>query len=82
MSGMKNNLFVLPDRSVDSSFVSVTDRFLMELGPLSHGQVSKDLEMKYENLVKGIKHIQIKVNSTADLLHPSSSFVGLASRGV
>lgn len=42
-------------------FVSVTDRFLAELGPVAHGQVPKDLDMKYENLVKGIKHIQIKV---------------------
>ncbi|KAK7020471.1 cell morphogenesis N-terminal-domain-containing protein [Favolaschia claudopus] len=42
-------------------FVSVTDRFLSELGPVAHGQVPKDLDMKYENLVKGINHIQIKV---------------------
>ncbi|KAJ7063490.1 cell morphogenesis N-terminal-domain-containing protein [Mycena amicta] len=42
-------------------FVSVTDRFLAELGPVAQGQVPKDLDMKYENLVKGINHIQIKV---------------------
>ncbi|KAJ7632784.1 cell morphogenesis N-terminal-domain-containing protein [Roridomyces roridus] len=42
-------------------FVSVTDRFLAELGPVAHGQVPKDLDMKYENLVKGINHIQVKV---------------------
>ncbi|KAF8212053.1 cell morphogenesis N-terminal-domain-containing protein [Mycena galopus ATCC 62051] len=42
-------------------FVSVTDRFLAELGPVAHGQVPKDLDMKYENLVKGLTHIQIKV---------------------
>ncbi|KAJ7046983.1 cell morphogenesis N-terminal-domain-containing protein [Mycena alexandri] len=42
-------------------FVSVTDRFLAELGPVAHGQVPKDLDMKYENLVKGINHIQIRV---------------------
>ncbi|KAH0581896.1 hypothetical protein H2248_011576 [Termitomyces sp. 'cryptogamus'] len=42
-------------------FLSVTDRFLAELGPVTHGQVPKDLDMKYENLVKGLKHIQIKV---------------------
>ncbi|CAK5277635.1 unnamed protein product [Mycena citricolor] len=42
-------------------FVSVTDRFLAELGPVANGQVPRDLEMKYENLVKGINHIQIKV---------------------
>jgi hypothetical protein len=45
-------------------FVSVTDRFLAELGPVAHGQVPKDLDMKYENLVKGINHIQIKVGLT------------------
>ncbi|TFK41667.1 cell morphogenesis N-terminal-domain-containing protein [Crucibulum laeve] len=42
-------------------FISVTDRFLGELGPVALGQVPKDLDMKYENLVKGLKHIQIKV---------------------
>ncbi|KAG6831058.1 hypothetical protein H0H92_012981 [Tricholoma furcatifolium] len=42
-------------------FMSVTDRFLAELGPVAQGQVPKDLDMKYENLVRGLKHIQIKV---------------------
>ncbi|KAG6909916.1 hypothetical protein DXG01_014436 [Tephrocybe rancida] len=42
-------------------FMSVTDRFLAELGLISHGQVPKDLDMKYENLVRALKHIQIKV---------------------
>ncbi|KAG5645502.1 hypothetical protein DXG03_005912 [Asterophora parasitica] len=42
-------------------FVSVTDRFLGELGPVAQGQVPKDLDMKYENLVRGLRHIQIKV---------------------
>ena len=42
-------------------FVSVTDRFLGELGPVTSGQVPKDLDAKYENLVKGLKHVQIKV---------------------
>ncbi|TDL24591.1 hypothetical protein BD410DRAFT_896782 [Rickenella mellea] len=42
-------------------FVSVTDRFLAELGPVAQGQVPKDLDMKYENLVKGLRHVQIKV---------------------
>jgi hypothetical protein len=41
--------------------VNVTDRFLGELSPVALGQVPKDLDMKYENLVKGIRHIQIKV---------------------
>ncbi|KAL0069649.1 Cell morphogenesis protein PAG1 [Marasmius tenuissimus] len=42
-------------------FVSVTDRFLAELKSIALGQVPKDLDMKYENLVLGLKHIQIKV---------------------
>ncbi|KAG6853412.1 hypothetical protein C0991_004643 [Blastosporella zonata] len=42
-------------------FMSVTDRFLAELGPVAQGHVPKDLDMKYENLVRGLKHIQIKV---------------------
>jgi hypothetical protein len=39
----------------------VTDRFLAELGPVAMGQVSKDQGVKYENLVKGLTHIKIKV---------------------
>lgn len=41
-------------------FTSVTDRFLAELG---HGQVLKDLDMRYEKLIRGLKHIQIKVHA-------------------
>jgi len=44
-----------------SRFISVTDRFLAELGPVAMGQVSKDQGEKYENLVKGLTHIKIKV---------------------
>lgn len=42
------------------SFESVSDRFLAELGPVAAGQVSKD-DTRYENLVKGLRHIHIKV---------------------
>ncbi|TCD68750.1 Cell morphoproteinsis protein PAG1 [Steccherinum ochraceum] len=42
-------------------FESVTDRFLGELSPIAAGQVPKDSDFKYENLVKGLKHLQIKV---------------------
>ena len=41
----------------------MTDRFLSELGPVAQGQVPKDQAMKYENLVKGLHHIRIKVSS-------------------
>ncbi|KAG5220378.1 Cell morphoproteinis protein [Salix suchowensis] len=42
-------------------FVSVTDRFLSELGPVASGQVPKDSDMKYENLLQGLRHVTIKV---------------------
>ncbi|EED84948.1 predicted protein [Postia placenta Mad-698-R] len=42
-------------------FESVTDRFLVELGPVAAGQVPKDADFKYENLVRGLKHVPIKV---------------------
>ncbi|RDB30372.1 Cell morphogenesis protein PAG1 [Hypsizygus marmoreus] len=42
-------------------FMSVTDRFLAELDPVKKGLVPKDPDTKYENLVRGLKHIQIKV---------------------
>lgn len=44
-------------------FVSVTDRFLGELSPVALGQVSKDADSKYETLVKGMRHIPIKVRN-------------------
>ncbi|OCH93344.1 hypothetical protein OBBRIDRAFT_885610 [Obba rivulosa] len=42
-------------------FESVTDRFLVELGPVAAGQVPKDADFKYENLVRALKHVPIKV---------------------
>ncbi|KAG1841892.1 cell morphogenesis N-terminal-domain-containing protein [Suillus tomentosus] len=42
-------------------FVSVTDRFLGELEPVANGQVAKDLDTKYEHLVKGLRHVQLRV---------------------
>ncbi|KAH9477954.1 Cell morphogenesis protein PAG1 [Psilocybe cubensis] len=42
-------------------FMSVTDLFLAELTPVANGQVSKDLGAKYENLIRGLSHIKIKV---------------------
>ncbi|KZT10303.1 uncharacterized protein LAESUDRAFT_755809 [Laetiporus sulphureus 93-53] len=42
-------------------FESVTDRFLVELGPVAAGQVPKDADFKYENLVKGLKYVPVTV---------------------
>ncbi len=58
-----------------SRFVSVTDRFLNELGPVALDQVPKDSEGRYENLVKGLKHIQIKVFDTPMLYWVQCSLV-------
>ena len=49
----------------NSRFISVTDRFLAELAPVASGQVTKDVDLRYENLVRGLKHIQIKVGHTS-----------------
>ena len=64
--------------------MSVTDRFLAELGPFASGQVPKDLDMKYENLIGGLKHIQIKVRGNQLLaLHiQTHEFIGVATRSV
>ncbi|KAI9459195.1 cell morphogenesis N-terminal-domain-containing protein [Lactarius psammicola] len=45
----------------NSRFITVTDRFLAELERVASGQVVKDVDSRYENLVRGLKHIQIKV---------------------
>ncbi|KAG6334469.1 hypothetical protein ID866_4617 [Astraeus odoratus] len=42
-------------------FVSVTDRFLNELAPVTSGHITKDLDTKFENLVKGLRYVQLKV---------------------
>ncbi|KAH7882439.1 cell morphogenesis N-terminal-domain-containing protein [Phlebopus sp. FC_14] len=42
-------------------FVSVTDRFLHELAPVASGHIAKDLDTKFENLVMGLRYVQIKV---------------------
>jgi Cell morphogenesis N-terminal len=49
----------------NSRFISVTDRFLAELSPVASGHVAKDVDLRYENLVRGLKHIQIKVGYTS-----------------
>ncbi|KAG2352115.1 cell morphogenesis protein N-terminal [Suillus spraguei] len=41
-------------------FVSVTDRFLCELEPVMNDQVAKYLDTKYEHLVKGLRHVQLR----------------------
>jgi hypothetical protein len=68
----------------NSRFISVTDRFLAELAPVALGQVTKDVDLRYENLVRGLKHIQIKVEypSSSDQSNftMSSRSLGLASR--
>lgn len=46
----------------------MTDRFLTELAPIAAGQVAKDADMRFENLVKGLKHIHIKVGSYLSVL--------------
>lgn len=35
----------------------------MELGPVAAGQVPKDLDFKYEYLVKGLQYVRIKVRT-------------------
>lgn len=68
----------------NSRFITVTDRFLAELERVSSGQVVKDVDSRYENLVRGLKHIQIKVESLASSNWPelmiSYRLLGLAPR--
>ncbi|CCA66737.1 hypothetical protein PIIN_00418 [Serendipita indica DSM 11827] len=42
-------------------FESVTDRFLRALRPIRDGRAGKDEDGRYETLLKGLKHIHIKV---------------------
>lgn len=41
--------------------MSVTDRYLAELRPVASGLVPKDLDPRYENIVRGLRYIKIKV---------------------
>jgi hypothetical protein len=34
---------------------------MTELRPLAEGNVMRDLDMKYENLVKGVRHLTLTV---------------------
>ena len=43
-------------------FVSVTDRFVSELGPIIQGQViPKEVDSKFDNIIRAMRYIQIKV---------------------
>ena len=60
-------------------FMSVTDRFLAELGPLTSGQVQKD-DLRYEYLLKGLQHIQIRVREESHLVRAEThASAGLAT---
>jgi hypothetical protein len=58
----------------NSRFITVTDRFLAELERVSTGQVVKDVDSRYENLVRGLKHIQIKVESLMAILQLARTY--------
>lgn len=47
-------------------FVSLADRFIAELSVLGTGQVPKEAEPRFEHLVRGLQHMQLKV-SPSDL---------------
>lgn len=44
-----------------SRFQSVSDRFLGELQSIREGKIGKDDEVRFEFLLRGLKHLQIKV---------------------
>ncbi|KAG8827735.1 Cell morphogenesis protein PAG1 [Serendipita sp. 401] len=48
-------------------FQSVTDRFTAALRPIRDGKVGKDEDGRFETLLKGLRHIQIKVHREEDL---------------
>lgn len=54
-------------------FITVTDRFLSELAPVTSGNIVKDQDNKYENLVRGMRHIQIKVRCPLPHTHQPST---------
>lgn len=45
----------------NTRFETVADRFVAELKPVMAGYVIRDGDIRYENLVRGIRHIQLKV---------------------
>jgi len=63
-------------------FITVTDRFLAELGPVTSGQVMKDSDNKFENLVRGMRHIQIKVRLLCLISDFADFGLGLATRSI
>ena len=66
-------------------FQSVTDRFLHELAPLANGQVARDGDAKFENLVLGLRHVEINVRrsySPGNFNETNIIHLGLADRTV
>lgn len=63
--------------------MSVTDRFLAELGPISSGQLPKDYDLRYEYLLKGLQHIQIRVREMSHTVRVGANAgEGLATRSI
>lgn len=60
-------------------FVSVTDRFVSELGPVVQGQViPKELDVKFDNVIRAMRYIQIKVFPPEDFEEGAEFFVSVA----
>ena len=71
------------DSNPVSRFIGVTDRFLAELRPVSSGQVLKDMDLRYETLVRGLRHVQLKVRQPLHLIGTTlMDLQGLAARDV
>jgi hypothetical protein len=56
-------------------FISVTDRFVAELGPVASGQIMKDTDMRYEMLLRGLRHIRIHVRCAASIFSRTVSLI-------
>ncbi|KAI5888318.1 uncharacterized protein SCHCODRAFT_02636387 [Schizophyllum commune H4-8] len=62
-----------------AKFVSVTDRFVAELGPIIQGQViPKEVDSKFDNVIRAMRYIQIKVFPPEDFEEGAEFFVSVA----
>ncbi|KAH7105208.1 cell morphogenesis N-terminal-domain-containing protein [Auriculariales sp. MPI-PUGE-AT-0066] len=59
-------------------FVTLADRFVSELSALGTGQVPKEAEPRFEHIVRGLQHLQIKAfEEAAEFMEPLSKCVAM-----
>lgn len=64
---LSTNRYVRCGDSAYPSFLTISDRFIREMGKYSSSQQTKESEMRMEHLLKGMRHLRLRVYPEEEL---------------